>query len=134
MAKKVKSSSAHSGVVHMGEGADALIKAAVRVGSNISAAAASRTFAAYAAPMIWGPDANVGSHLGSVTFTITYEAVGDTLVMGRVTYYKGEGAGQLVTEEFRDETTITTSNSVANVICNFRGIPTGSAVNGTITP
>ena len=84
--------------------------------------------------MIWGPDTNVASHIGSVTFTITYDAVGDTLVMGRVTYYKGADAGQLVTEEFRDETTITTSNSVANVVCCFKGIPTGSAVNGTVTP
>lgn len=133
MADRVKGRSGHSGVVHMGEGADALLQAAVRVRSD-AIAAAPRTFAAYAAPMIWGPDTNVGSHIGSITFTITYEAVGDTLVMGRVTYYKGAGAGQLVTEEFRDETTITTSNSVANVICSFKGIPTGSAVNGTITP
>jgi hypothetical protein len=119
--------------VHLGAGADAILKAAVRVASN-DLTLSARSFVGYAAPMTWGPDVTVASHIGSVTFKISYEAVGDTLVMGRVTYYKGDGAGAKVTEEFRDETTITTSNSVANVICDFKGIPTGSAVNGTVTP
>lgn len=88
----------------------------------------------YAAPMIWGPDVVIGSHIGSVTYTISYEAVGDTVVLGRVTYFKGSGSGSKVTEEFRDETTITTSNSVATVVCDFKGIPTGSAVNIDVTP
>jgi len=128
-----RNKASRSAVVHLGAGGDEIVKAAIRSGdarSNL----ALRTFAAYAAPMIWGPDVVVASHIGSATFTISYEAVGDTLVMGRVTYYKGDDAGQKVTEEFRDETTITTSNSVANVVCDFKGIPTGSAVNGTVTP
>jgi hypothetical protein len=132
--KTTKTKAIRSALVHLGAGADKLLEGAVRVTDAGAAALPARNFTAYAPPMIWGPDTTVASHIGTVTFTITYEAVGDTLVMGRVTYYKGPDAGQLVTEEFRDETTITTSNSVANVVCNFKGIPTGSAVNGTVTP
>jgi hypothetical protein len=123
----------HSRIVHLGQGADELIKNAIRTDERTQALGARSSFTAYAAPMAWGPDATVASHIGSVTYTIKYEAVGDTLVQGQVKYYKGPGGGQLVTELFQDETTITTANAVANVICNFKGVPTGSAVNGTVT-
>lgn len=128
--KKQYGLSGHIGV-HVGEGGDELLKNATRVGERPLAA---RNFVAYAAPMTWGPDVTVASHLGSVTYKITYEAVGETLVIGRVIYYKGPGGGEKVTEEFRNETTITTSNSAANVVCDFKGVPTGSAVNGTVNP
>ena len=134
MPRKERKQSAHrSKVVHLGPGADSILKSAVSV-RTADANLLSRDFTGDAPPMIWGPDVTVASHIGSVTFTITYEAVGDTLVLGRVTYYKGAGAGSKVIEEFRDETTITTSDSVANVLCDFKGVPTGSAVTGTVTP
>jgi hypothetical protein len=117
----------------IGDGGEDLIAAAVEKKASNTLARA-RAFVAYAAPNTWGPDVNVASHIGVVTFTIAYEAVGDTLVLGRVTYFKGPNGGSKVTEEFRDETTITTSNSVANITCDFKGIPFGSAVNGTVTP
>jgi len=118
--------------VHLGKGYEEIIKAA----TNIEAGSAQKPrteFTAYAAPMTWGPDVTVASHIGSFTYTITYEAVGDTLVMGRVSYYKGTGGGQKVYEEFKDSTTITTANAVANVVCDFKGVPTGSAVTGSVT-
>jgi hypothetical protein len=91
-------------------------------------------FNAYAPPDLWGAWVTIGSHLGSVTFDISYEALGETLVVGRVRYWKGIGPGGQVIEEFRDSTTITTSNSGANVEVSFKGIPTGSPVQGMISP
>lgn len=116
-------------LTHIGEGADELLAASER---NVEIAA-SRSFTAYAPPLVWGPGMTVASHIGAVTYRITYEAIGDTLVMGRVHYYKS-GSQDKVTEEFSSSTTITTSNSVGNVVVDFKGIPTGSAVNGTISP
>ena len=118
--------------VHLGEGHDRIVRDSIKV--EQLERPLLRQFAAYAPPMTWGPDVTVASHIGSVTYTISYEAVGDTLVLGRVIYYKGDNGGQKVTEEFTDQTTITTADAVANVLCDFKGIPTGSAVNGTVTP
>ncbi len=116
--------------LYIGENAEALLQSGVKVGKPKN----QRTLTGYAAPSTWGPDTTVASHIGSVTFTISYEAVGDTLVKGRVTYWKGEGGGKQVKEEFFDNTTITTSNSVATVVCDFEGIPLGSAVNIYVDP
>ena len=118
-------------VVHMGEGSQELM---ARATAALAASLTARTFSGYAPPLFWGPSVHVASHIGSVTYAIDYEAIGDTLVLGRVTYFKGSGGGQKVTEEFRDSTTITTSNSVATVELEFKGIVTGSTVNGTINP
>jgi hypothetical protein len=133
MKKKQKSSRANEVRVTIGEGGEELFAAALK-SQRTQARPASRTFTAFAAPLTWGPDVTVASNIGVVTYTISYGAVGSTLVLGRVTYFKGTGGGRQVTEEFRDETTITTANAVANVVCAFKGVVTGSAVNGTITP
>lgn len=120
--------------IHFGDGADELIARAEKVSSKESQAFQARAFVGYAAPNVWGPSVTVATHLGVVTYTIEYEAVGDTLVLGQVTYWKGPGAGRKVTEQFRDSTTITTANAVATVDCEFKGIPLGSTVNGTCVP
>lgn len=112
-----------------GEGAEELIANAM---DGESADRNVETFNAYAPPMIYGPAVRVASHIGSVTYTITYSAIGNTLVEGQVTYYEGSGGGKKVTKTFYDSVTITTSNSVANVECAFKGIPLGSAVEGTV--
>lgn len=93
----------------------------------------TRTFTAYAAPMSWGPELQVASHIGSVTYTISYEGVGNALVLGRVHYFK-TGTVEKVTESLISGARITTADVVANVEVEFRGVPTGSAVNGTISP
>lgn len=121
--------------IHRGEGAETLLGATFDVTSSHELTpAAARNFIGYAGPLLWGPSVTVATHIGSVTYTIEYNAVGDTVVMGRVTYWKGSGAGRKVTEEFRDSTTITTSNSVATVECEFKGVPLGSTVEGTCNP
>ena len=130
--RKTKNRANKALTIHLGRGSAEIIRDAVKIGD--SSRPPRRSFLAYAAPNFWGPKVTVASHIGSVTYTIAYEAVGDTLVLGQVTYWKGPGGGRQVTEQFRDETTITTSNSVANVECEFKGIPFGSAVNGTVTP
>jgi hypothetical protein len=121
--------------LHLGKGAEGLLDRGNPIADSTELhALVRRPFAAYAPPMLWGPSVAVASHLGAVTYTIEYSAVGDTLVMGRVTYWKGEGGGRKVTEEFRDRTTITTSNSVGTVECEFKGVPLGSAVDGSCSP
>lgn len=93
-----------------------------------------RAFNGYAPPNFWGAWQTIASHIGSVSYSISYTAIGDTLVMGQVRYYNAANGGQQVIEEFRDSTSITTSNSVANVEVRFRGTPLGSAVRGIINP
>jgi|GEM_PF-7108094 len=93
----------------------------------------TRAFAAYAPPLSWGAPLEIASHLGSITYTITYSAVGSTLVVGQVSYFK-PGNEEKVTESIASGGSITTDNVVANVEISFKGTPTGSAVNGTINP
>jgi hypothetical protein len=119
--------------VHLGKGSDALLAMGIAAEPGASNLAA-RTFVAYAAPNFWGPTVTVATHIGVVTYTIDYEAIGDTLVLGRVTYFKGNGGGKEVTEEFNGSTTITTANAVATVRCQFQGVPLGSTVNGSCNP
>ncbi|MBL9043142.1 MAG: hypothetical protein JNM83_16135 [Myxococcales bacterium] len=90
-------------------------------------------FSSYAPPMTWGPWAQIASHFGSVRYTISYEPVGDANVVARIRYYK-EGTSHEVIEEFKDETVIVTSNSIAVVEVSFKGLLTGSAVTGSVSP
>lgn len=90
----------------------------------------SKTFTAYAAPMAWGPWMAIQSHGGVITFKITYSAIGDTLVMGKVRYYKEKE--KLREEEFKDEVTIKTADVWANIDVCFKGVPLGSTVEGEI--
>lgn len=89
----------------------------------------SRTFNAYAGPNVWGPWVQIAAHGGSVGYSISYEAVGSTLVIGAVYYY---GSGGWVTQQFRDSISIRTGNVWATVHVCFRGTPFGSAVRGII--
>ncbi len=91
-----------------------------------------RQFVAYAGPNTWGPWVPIADHIGSVTYTITGGAVGNTLIRSRVRYYKD--IDTQVTEEWSDSVTITTANVVASVEVSFMGVPLGSAVDGTIQP
>lgn len=91
----------------------------------------TRQFAAYAAPLSWGPWAQIASHGGVVTYNIGYRAIGDTLVHGAVNYY---GPNGWVTQVFRDSISIRTGNAWANVLVCFHGNPFGSTVHGTINP
>jgi hypothetical protein len=92
----------------------------------------SRQFAAYAGPSTWGAWVNIADHLGVVKYRITGQAVGDTVLRSRVRYFKGPN--NQVIEEWADSVSITTGDVVASVEVSFMGIPTGSAVNGTISP
>ena len=114
--------------VHRGKGGEELFKASLDVSV---VPLASRAFASYAGPSVWSDWSNIASYLGVVTYHITAEPVGATALFCRVRYYRDTGQ---VIEEFREETTITTGNVVANLEVSFKGIPTGSAVNGTVEP
>lgn len=116
--------------IHLGKEKDSLIRTAISIDSL---GGTSRDFTGYAPPLVWGPSYVIASHIGVVSYSIGYKAAGDTLVLARVTYFKNPNGGQ-VTEEFRDETVITTSNSVANVTIAFKGVPLGSAIEGTVAP
>lgn len=91
----------------------------------------TRLYSAYAGPSIWGSWEEIARHLGKCTFNITAEAVGSTIIRGRVRYYRDS---EKVIEEFRDSITIHTGNAVDIVEVSFMGIPMGTAVNGTIDP
>ncbi|MES2684710.1 MAG: hypothetical protein V4650_14415 [Pseudomonadota bacterium] len=97
--------------------------------TEISASTA-KTFTAYAPPLLWGVWTNILSHGGVVSKKITYAPIGDTVVMGKVRYYKKKD--KQVEEEFKDETTITTADVWANIEVCFKGVVTGSTVEGTI--
>jgi hypothetical protein len=92
----------------------------------------SRDFHAYAGPSIWGDWVSVADHLGVVTYNITAEAVGNTVLRSRVRYFSAPD--HQVVDEFGDSVTITTGNVVASVEVSFKGVPLGSAVDGTIEP
>jgi hypothetical protein len=66
----------------------------------------SKQFTAYAPPMAWGVWHTIESHGGSIARTITYEPIGDTVVKGKVKYFKFEG--EVVEEEFKDKVSIKT--------------------------
>jgi hypothetical protein len=83
---------------------------------------------------MWGAWQTIASHSSSVTYEISYEPVGDTVVVAQVQYWKGSGGGSQVVEDFSKETSITTSESIANVNVRFKGVVTGSAVDGEINP
>lgn len=92
-----------------------------------------KAFAAYAAPLQYGPKVDVASHLGTVSLKISYSAVSAAIVLGRIHYFK-PGQDEKVTESLSSGTTITTADVAANVEVDFQGVVTGSAVSGTIEP
>lgn len=94
---------------------------------------AMRNFTAYAAPMSYGPKITIASHIGKMSYTIGYSAVGDAIVLGRVHYYK-QGGDDKVTESLADGATIHTSDVVANIEIDFQGAASGSSITGTISP
>ena len=87
-------------------------------------------FQAYAPPLIWGPWATIESHTGIRTFKLSYEAIGDTTVTGKVRYCKTIGG--FVEQTFAGEIIFTTANAYASVEVCFKGVPLGSAVQGEI--
>jgi hypothetical protein len=91
----------------------------------------SRSFSAYAPPLSWGPWQTIYSTSASITLTVSYEAIGDTVVYGAISYYSQQGAR---TENFVGSTTITTGSAYANVSVCFYGSPLGSGVMGSIDP
>ena len=94
----------------------------------------ARIFSAYAPPLTYGSKVEVASHLGSVSYTISYEPVGSAIVLGRVHYYKNGAGEEKTTESLSSGATITTANVVANVEVDFKGAATGSNVRVTIDP
>ncbi len=80
--------------------------------------------------MIWGPYMNIQSHGGAISFTIEYKPVGSTFVKGKVRYWKDQQTQAEM--EFIDKVTIRTANVWGNIFVCFKGIPLGSAVQGTI--
>ncbi|MDG3075996.1 hypothetical protein [Bacillus halotolerans] len=89
----------------------------------------SKQFSAYAPPNFWGVWYTIESHIGPVDLSISYKAVGDTLVLGKVRYFSENGKKE---QEFIDSVQISCGNAVDNVEVCFKGVPTGSAVEGWV--
>lgn len=96
----------------------------------LTVSARAETYNAYAGPNTWGPALQL-NHIGSVTYTISYSALGKTSVIGEVTY---EGPGGQVTKQFNGSITFTTGRVVAAIKVRFKGTPFGSAVRVTVSP
>ncbi|WP_303984805.1 hypothetical protein [Niallia circulans] len=91
-----------------------------------------RQFVAQAGPNMWGVWYTIGSHVGTVSYDISYRGISEaTKVYGKVRYFSNSGKKE---QEFIDSVTILCGNAVDNVEVCFMGIPTGSAVEGTIVP
>jgi hypothetical protein len=91
-----------------------------------------RQYSAYAGPSTWGPWVKVAEHTAPITFDVTATPVGNTVLRCRVRYFRTDT--QQATEEWRDNVRIHTGNCVAVVEVSFMGVPTGSAVDGTVDP
>lgn len=79
----------------------------------------------YAGPNVFGPWHVVASHIGSVSYDIKVEPVGDTVVVGEVRYYNEQN--RQITSGFYRETSINTGNSIANIEVRLKGVPFGSS-------
>lgn len=89
-------------------------------------------FGAYAPPFVYGPWQEIASHIGRITYTITYSPIGDAQAYARVKYFTDAGPNEA---EFADQMTFTTGDVVATVSVSFKTLgPTGVSVNGTVYP
>jgi hypothetical protein len=87
---------------------------------------AGDVFNAYAPPGAWGAPYQIRAHIGAASYTISYNAIGNTSVTGEVTYVAPNG--QVVTEAFTGSITFRTANVVAQPTVRFKGVPTGATV------
>lgn len=92
---------------------------------------APRRFSGWAPPLTWGPWVHVASNGGRVTYDISYQPVGDTVVHALVNYHNGS---EWVRTRFDNSIRITTGNVWATVYVCFAGNPLGSTVHGQINP
>lgn len=93
----------------------------------------SRNYRFNAPPLIFSPWVNVGSHGGSVTYTISFSPLGDTLIQAEVKYFKYENLPK-IEEAINSGSSIVTANVFANVEMRFKGFLLGSAVDVNIEP
>jgi hypothetical protein len=89
------------------------------------------TYNVYAPPNTWGQALQVKGHIGSVTYTISYSALGNTSVIGEVTYAAANN--RMVTRQFNGSITFRTEGVGAPRV-RFKGTPFGSAVRVTVSP
>jgi len=87
----------------------------------------------YAPPDQFGDWTTVANPLGRVSYTITVEPIGDTLITGEVRYF-GEGDIIPRVDSFSQEVSIQTGDSVATVDVHLKGTPTGSSCWVDVTP
>jgi len=81
---------------------------------------------AYAGPNTWGPVVALKGHLGAATYTLEASPVGDTQIIGEVTYVSD--GGHAVTRQFNGTITFRVGKFVGAPTVRFKEIPLGSAV------
>jgi hypothetical protein len=91
---------------------------------------AADTYNAYAGPNYWGLDVYLRASIGPNSYKISYTALGNTKVLGRVRYHGPDG--RLISTEFNGEITIRTGKFYSQPIVDFKGLPFGSAVRVTV--
>lgn len=86
----------------------------------------------YAPPIVYGSWHIVGSHIGTASFNISVDPLGDTIVVGEARYY--DKNNKHVIKPFSETITVLTGNSVAHVEIRLKGSPTGSSCWVTVIP
>src|SRR5262245_3496274 len=99
----------------------ALLSSMVLAMAATDSAKAADVYNAYAAPNTWGPAVALRAHLGPATYTVSYDALGKTSVIGEVTYYGPDG--RWVTRQFFGSITFRTGNGVDAPTVRFKGTP-----------
>lgn len=83
----------------------------------------------------WHGDHGLKSQVTSAlfAFALLIQRIGETLVVAEVRYCQVVGQGEKIVD-FQDSIEILTCNAVDNVSVRFKGAPTGSEVQVSVTP
>jgi hypothetical protein len=90
----------------------------------------SNEFTSYAPPLVYGAWTEaIGGLARRSRIRIKVNPVGETTIFGEVRYF--DSTNSKVTQEFQGTALIETSDGLQNVEVRFKGVPTGSAVEGS---
>ena len=110
-----------------------LVAAGTAVLCMLAARLDAGEYQVYAGPMVFGNWQKVGNHIGEATFTVSYQPIGSSVVVGEIRYYDRKTGKQKV-ESFNGSVTVRTSNSIASIEIRLKGSPSGTSCRVTVRP
>jgi hypothetical protein len=91
---------------------------------------ATGSFTGYATPLAFGPWVTAIGGLGyAASVRIDVQPVGDTVIFGEVKFFNEAGVKETI--QFQGTALFKTGDSLQNIDVRFKGVPTGSGVDGT---